>query len=72
MSRAPKAYGALETGVYRRNTPWAHRDIHGGLGGFAALGPLGVQLVVFDALGHVPHEEDPAATVAVVQRFLGL
>jgi len=27
--------------------------------------------VVFDALGHVPHEEDPARTVVVVQRFLG-
>jgi pimeloyl-ACP methyl ester carboxylesterase len=30
----------------------------------------GSQLVVFDALGHVPHEEDPAATVAAVQGFL--
>ncbi len=28
------------------------------------------QLVVFDALGHVGHEEDPAATVEAVQRFL--
>jgi pimeloyl-ACP methyl ester carboxylesterase len=28
------------------------------------------RLVVFDALGHVPHEEDPQATVAAVQRFL--
>lgn len=26
--------------------------------------------IVFDALGHVPHEEDPAATVAPVQAFL--
>lgn len=33
---------------------------------------VGSQLVVFDALGHVPHEEDPAATVAVVKRFLGM
>jgi pimeloyl-ACP methyl ester carboxylesterase len=32
----------------------------------------GSQLVVFDALGHVPHEEDPAATVAAVKVFLGL
>ena len=32
----------------------------------------GSQLVVFDALGHVPQEEDPAATVAVVKHFLGL
>lgn len=30
----------------------------------------GSRLVVFDALGHVPHEEDPAATVAEVQRWL--
>jgi pimeloyl-ACP methyl ester carboxylesterase len=28
------------------------------------------RLVVFDALGHVPQEEDPAATVAVVWEFL--
>lgn len=27
-------------------------------------------LVIFDALGHVPHEEDPAATVTELQRFL--
>jgi pimeloyl-ACP methyl ester carboxylesterase len=32
----------------------------------------GSQLVVFDALGHVPQEEDPAATVAAVKQFLGL
>ncbi|MBT9609644.1 MAG: alpha/beta hydrolase [Aquabacterium commune] len=31
----------------------------------------GSRLVVFDGLGHVPHEEDPAATVAAVQSFLG-
>lgn len=30
----------------------------------------GSRLAVFDALGHVPHEEDPAATVAAVQAFL--
>lgn len=29
------------------------------------------QLVVFDDLGHVPQEEDPARTVAALQRFLG-
>lgn len=28
------------------------------------------ELVVFDNLGHVPHEEDPEATVAVVMQFL--
>jgi pimeloyl-ACP methyl ester carboxylesterase len=32
----------------------------------------GAKLVVFDGLGHVPHEEDPARTVAEVRRFLGL
>ena len=30
----------------------------------------GARLVVFDDLGHVPQEEDPARTVAEVQRFL--
>jgi pimeloyl-ACP methyl ester carboxylesterase len=32
----------------------------------------GSRMVVFDALGHVPHEEDPAATVVPVRQFLGL
>ena len=31
---------------------------------------VGSRLVMFDALGHVPHEEDPAQTVAAVQAFL--
>ncbi len=31
----------------------------------------GSKLVVFDNLGHVPQEEDPARTVAEVRRFLG-
>ncbi|WP_436316947.1 alpha/beta fold hydrolase [Variovorax sp. LjRoot84] len=30
----------------------------------------GSRLQVFDGLGHVPHEEDPARTVAAVQAFL--
>lgn len=30
----------------------------------------GSELVRFDALGHVPHEEDPAATVAALRDFL--
>jgi len=30
----------------------------------------GSQLTIFEDLGHVPHEEDPARTVAVVQSFL--
>lgn len=32
----------------------------------------GSRRVVFDALGHVPHEEDPAATVVPVKAFLGI
>ncbi len=32
----------------------------------------GSKLVLFDALGHVPHEEDPAATLVPVKAFLGL
>lgn len=31
---------------------------------------VGSKLVIFDKLGHVPHEEDPAATVASVKDFL--
>ena len=31
----------------------------------------GARLVVFEDLGHVPQEEDPARTVAEVRRFLG-
>ncbi len=31
----------------------------------------GAKLVVFEDLGHVPQEEDPARTVAEVKRFLG-
>ena len=32
----------------------------------------GSKLVIFDDLGHVPHEEDPARTVKPVRVFLGL
>jgi pimeloyl-ACP methyl ester carboxylesterase len=32
----------------------------------------GSRLVLFDALGHVPHEEDPARSVAELRRFLGM
>lgn len=32
----------------------------------------GARVVVFEALGHVPHEEDPARTVAAVKDFLGI
>jgi pimeloyl-ACP methyl ester carboxylesterase len=37
-----------------------HRDISGS------------RLVMFDDLGHVPHEEDPGPTVAAVKEFLGI
>jgi pimeloyl-ACP methyl ester carboxylesterase len=37
-----------------------HRDISGS------------KLIMFDDLGHVPHEEDPARTVAAVKEFLGI
>ena len=37
-----------------------HRDIAGSV------------LAIFDDLGHAPEEEDPARTVVVVERFLGL
>lgn len=37
-----------------------HRDISGS------------KLVMFDDLGHVPHEEDPARTVAAMKEFLGI
>jgi pimeloyl-ACP methyl ester carboxylesterase len=32
----------------------------------------GAKLLVFDRLGHVPQEEDPATSVAELQRFLAL
>jgi pimeloyl-ACP methyl ester carboxylesterase len=38
---------------------------------FAADIP-GARVVVFDQLGHVPQEEDPVRTVAVVKDFLGI
>jgi len=28
------------------------------------------QVVLFDKLGHVPHEEDPVSTVAILKEFL--
>jgi pimeloyl-ACP methyl ester carboxylesterase len=30
----------------------------------------GSQMIVYDGLGHIPMEEDPARTAADVQRFL--
>jgi pimeloyl-ACP methyl ester carboxylesterase len=41
--------------------------------GFAfARDIAGSRLVLFDGLGHVPHEEDPARSVAELRRFIGL
>jgi pimeloyl-ACP methyl ester carboxylesterase len=49
------------------------------LPGFGLIGPnahrfqqdiAGSELMIFDDLGHVPHEEDPARTVKAVQAFL--
>jgi pimeloyl-ACP methyl ester carboxylesterase len=37
-----------------------HRDVSGS------------KMVMFDDLGHVPHEEDPGRTVAAVKEFLGI
>jgi pimeloyl-ACP methyl ester carboxylesterase len=30
------------------------------------------QLVIFDTLGHVPHEEDPVRTAAAIKKFLDI
>jgi pimeloyl-ACP methyl ester carboxylesterase len=32
----------------------------------------GSRRIVFETLGHIPHEEDPAATLAVAKPFLGV
>jgi len=52
-------WGGLDRLITPDNAEKFHRDI------------AGSQMIVFDKLGHVGHEEDPAATVAVVQAFLG-
>ena len=51
---------------------WGGRDrlIPPEVGERIAASIPGAQLVRFDELGHIPHEEDPARTVAVVQQFL--
>jgi len=53
---------------------WGGRDrlIPPAVGEQLAQAIPGSQRVVFPALGHVPHEEDPAATVVPVKVFLGL
>ena len=52
-------WGALDRLITPDNAAKFHRDI------------AGSQLIVFEKLGHVGHEEDPVATVAAVQTFLG-
>lgn len=52
---------------------WGRRDhlIPVSVGeGFARDIP-GAKLVVFDGLGHLPHQEDPLRTVTALQKFLG-
>jgi pimeloyl-ACP methyl ester carboxylesterase len=51
---------------------WGGRDrlIPAEYGGLFAKDIAGSRLAIFDGLGHVPHEEDPAQTVAVVESFL--
>ena len=52
-------WGGLDRLITPDNAEKFHRDI------------TGSQLIFFEKLGHVGHEEDPAATVAAVQTFLG-
>jgi pimeloyl-ACP methyl ester carboxylesterase len=51
---------------------WGGRDrlIPAEYGGLFESDIRGSRLIVFPALGHVPHEEDPASTVAAVETFL--
>lgn len=51
-------WGAQDDLIPVENAALFHRDI------------ANSQLKIFDDLGHVPHEEDPMATVAVVKEFL--
>ena len=53
---------------------WGSKDqlIPQGHGQRFAQDIAGSQLQVFEDLGHVPHEEDPEATVQAVKRFLGV
>jgi pimeloyl-ACP methyl ester carboxylesterase len=51
-------WGSLDRLIPPENAEKFHRDI------------ANSQVVVFDKLGHVGHEEDPAATVAAAKAFL--
>jgi len=52
-------WGGLDRLITPDNAEKFHRDI------------AGSQVIIFENLGHVGHEEDPTATVAAVQAFLG-
>ncbi len=51
---------------------WGGRDrlIPAEYGGLFLQDIAGSRLAIFDDLGHVPQEEDPARTVAAVESFL--
>ena len=51
-------WGAQDDLIPVKNTALFHKDISNS------------QLKIFNDLGHVPHEEDPVATVKVVKQFL--
>jgi len=53
---------------------WGRRDklIPLSVGEYFGRTIPGARLVIFDDLGHVPHEEDPVRTVKPVRMFLGL
>lgn len=51
-------WGGRDKWIPREHAEFFHRDIRGS------------QLIVYDELGHVPMEEDPARTAADVERFL--
>ena len=53
-------WGGQDRLIPLENAHWFARDI------------AGAKLVTFEALGHLPHEEDPKATVAELLRFAGL
>lgn len=53
-------WGGQDRLIPLENAHWFARDI------------AGAKLVTFEALGHLPHEEDPKTTVAELFRFAGL
>ena len=53
-------WGSRDHLVPPENAERFHRDI------------AGSQLMIFEGLGHVPHEEDPVQTVAAVEKFLAI